>query len=390
MLGRCGCGVEEGGTLRCRVQRTCLRWEGTGQRRQRGRARLARCGSARGRRRAELRRGQHGVGALAVVEARRRRGLGCQLPLDESRVLVRCALLAKGGPEGGTTRKALRAWRSLSAEAARYGLESFGLPATKGLVAHVVHSELDRAQAAKSGSQGGATVGSSFRDGFLLLEDVGFPIDAHNFLVEAAARPSGPRVARPRSHAGSFPLGVYCQVEHVANGPPSAMRTIARSFVMTAATHCIRLNDSLNCVVRIGIGRRGGRQVLYHPVLPTIHVRHRGESAEMLERHRLSAGEAKFRSDGTRYLGYHVNSGRCALIDFGLHNTFKYIGILAKYHDDVYRYGTSTRKERRPRRCIASPCIVVVYRECILRYSMYCQLGASLYRRRHIYVLDLV
>ena len=34
---------------------------------------------------------------------------GCQLPLDESRVLVRCALLAKGGPEGGATRKALRA-----------------------------------------------------------------------------------------------------------------------------------------------------------------------------------------------------------------------------------------------------------------------------------------
>ena len=28
-----------------------------------------------------------------------------------------------------------------------------------------------------------------------------------------------------------------------------------------------------------------------------------------------------------------------------LDNTSKYIAILAKYHDDVYRYGTSTRKD---------------------------------------------
>ena len=28
-----------------------------------------------------------------------------------------------------------------------------------------------------------------------------------------------------------------------------------------------------------------------------------------------------------------------------LENTSKYIAILAKYHDDVYRYGTSTRKD---------------------------------------------
>ena len=34
----------------------------------------------------------------------------------------------------------------------------------------------------------------------------------------------GPRVARPRSRARSFPIGVYCQVEHVASGPPSALR----------------------------------------------------------------------------------------------------------------------------------------------------------------------
>lgn len=172
---------------------------------------------------------------------------GSQLPQSEARALVKCALLAKGGPEGGTTRKGLRAWRALRAEAARYGLEDCGLPASKGLVAHVVREELGRAMAVGSGSQGGATVGAAFRDGFLFLQEVGLPIEADGFLVEAAARPLGPRVARPRSHAGSFPIGVYCQMEHVASGPPSAMRTIARSLVMTAASHCVRLNDSLNC-----------------------------------------------------------------------------------------------------------------------------------------------
>lgn len=39
---------------------------------------------------------------------------------------ARCALLVKGGPDGAT-RKGLRAWRSLQAEAARYGLKYFGL-----------------------------------------------------------------------------------------------------------------------------------------------------------------------------------------------------------------------------------------------------------------------
>ena len=171
---------------------------------------------------------------------------GGQIPLDEARELVRCVFLVKGGPEGGTTHKGLRAWRSLQAEAARYGHEASGLPASKGLVAHVVRSELARAMAASSGSQGGRTVGTTFRDGFLFLEEVGLPIDAKGLLVEAASQQTGPRVARPRSHAGSFPIGVYCQVEHVASGPPSAMRTIARSIVMTAANHCVRLNDSLN------------------------------------------------------------------------------------------------------------------------------------------------
>ena len=110
-----------------------------------------------------------------------------------------------------------------------------------------MHTELARALHEGSGSQGGATVGSSFRDGFLFLQGVGLPIDARGLLVEAAARPTGPWVARPRSHVGSFPIGVYCQVEYTANGPPSALRTVAQSFVMTAESHCVRLNYSLNC-----------------------------------------------------------------------------------------------------------------------------------------------
>ena len=51
---------------------------------------------------------------------------GSQLPSEAAGAFARCALLVKGGPDG-TTRKGLRAWRSLRAEAARYGLEYFGL-----------------------------------------------------------------------------------------------------------------------------------------------------------------------------------------------------------------------------------------------------------------------
>ena len=65
----------------------------------------------------------------------------------------------------------------------------------------------------------------------MFLPEVGLPIDAKGLLVEAAARPTGPWVARPRSHVGSFPIGVYCQVEYTANGPPSALRTVAQSFI---------------------------------------------------------------------------------------------------------------------------------------------------------------
>ena len=43
-------------------------------------------------------------GVLAVVTAGE---AGSQLPLEAARALVRCALLVKGGPEGGTTRKGL-------------------------------------------------------------------------------------------------------------------------------------------------------------------------------------------------------------------------------------------------------------------------------------------
>ena len=96
----------------------------------------------------------------------------------------------------------------------------------------------------------------------------------------------------------------------------------------------------------------------------------------------------KFRPDGTRYLGYHVNSGRYALIDFGRYfrihcntNKIPRRRVSVRY---IHTQGTTTSSMYR----IALYCCCVLL--CILRYSMYCQLGASLYRRRHIYVLDLV
>ena len=159
------------------------------------------------------------------------------MPKGAAEDLLLAALLVKGGPDGGNTHKALRFWRLLVAEAARYGLPDDGLPASRALVAFIVRSEAVRATAAGVGSRGGATVGGTIRDGAILLMQIGLPIQADGLLVEAAAVRAGPRVAAPRSHAGSLPIGLQCQFEFVAGSQhPSVLRTMARAFLVAPSS----------------------------------------------------------------------------------------------------------------------------------------------------------
>jgi len=165
--------------------------------------------------------------------------------------LLRGYFLSKGGPEGGTTAKGMRFLRLLRANAARFGWEHEGLPCPAGRTAYVVRQEQDRATKAAAGSRGGATVGGTIRDGALFLEAGGLAVAAKGALVEAAAQPRGPRVAAPRSHAGSMPIGLQCQVEHVAAGERrSVLRTMARSLLISSLLPSCRLNDALNAEMR--------------------------------------------------------------------------------------------------------------------------------------------
>ena len=69
------------------------------------------------------------------------------------------------------------------------------------------------------------------REGFIFLETVaGMPFDTGSSLVEAAAinQHLPAEAARRTKHAASIPLGVSCQVEHVAAWP-SPHRRCARS-----------------------------------------------------------------------------------------------------------------------------------------------------------------
>ena len=124
---------------------------------------------------------------------------------------------------------------ALRAEAARYGLDSFGLPASKGLVAFVVHAETVRAQVAATGSQGGCTVGATFRDGFLFLEDIGLPVEARGTngkslpMVEAAV---------PMAVSVVMASAVALRWRVLRRWSCAASR--AKTTTMRASTHAIR------------------------------------------------------------------------------------------------------------------------------------------------------
>lgn len=163
--------------------------------------------------------------------------------------LVAAQVEAHAGPDGGNLAKAKRAWRLLCEHGKRTGLPMPQLlPAGPALVASVVLAEVERARSGSAGSQGGATVGPSAREGFLLLQQLGAPVSAEGPLVEAAsAAHVGDAIVRPRKHAGSLPLGIQCQLEHLASLKEwSVNRTLARAFLVTLFAQSIRMNDALN------------------------------------------------------------------------------------------------------------------------------------------------
>ncbi|KAL3896409.1 MAG: hypothetical protein SGPRY_013280, partial [Prymnesium sp.] len=181
--------------------------------------------------------------------------LGPEAPLQvlngEMRLsLAVAALKSRAGPEGENAKKAQHSWNLLVMERAlKLGLPyNSGLPAGAALVASIIRDESRRALARKKGSQGGATVGGSIADGFrFLAESCNLPISGmESAVVKAVAAPTALVFASCR-HAGSLPLVIQLQLEHLASSPArSVCRSIARSFLISSFIHLIRMNDALN------------------------------------------------------------------------------------------------------------------------------------------------
>jgi hypothetical protein len=116
----------------------------------------------------------------------------------ERNALVVAAISSKAGPEGQAAQ--LRSWRLLQQAAKAAGRKDFGLPCDRTLLAAIVKRGGNRAIAATTGSQGGATVAASIKAGFQALKEcLLFPIDTSSMLVQAAAAP--PPTADGSSHA---------------------------------------------------------------------------------------------------------------------------------------------------------------------------------------------
>ena len=97
-------------------------------------------------------------------------------------------------------------------------------------------------------------MGKTIAEGCKFLQAVAhLPVDADNLLVEAAATPmcmGGEPGGRAVHHAASLPLGVQCQLEHLAAAPRwSVARALARALLITAMAHGLRLNDALSASV---------------------------------------------------------------------------------------------------------------------------------------------
>ena len=171
---------------------------------------------------------------------------------EERKALVMAAISAKAGPEGQAAHQALRSWRLLQQAAKSAGRSAFGLPCGRALLAAIVKREGNRAVAAATGSQGGATVASSIKAGFEALKEcLLLPIDTSSMLVEAAAAPPPTADGSRRSvkQSASAPACVQLHFETLARLPRwSPLRVFVREVLCKAIVQHTRLNDALNAV----------------------------------------------------------------------------------------------------------------------------------------------
>lgn len=181
--------------------------------------------------------------------------------LTTRRALAQAVLERKAGPDGGAAKGACRAWRLLSEEAAKQSYAAVPLPTPPALAGAVLRRVVGAARAAGKGSQAGATVGPSVLAGMEWLEAAGIPVGASHPVARAAACAQvSDEIARPRRQAAAPPLGVRCQLEWLAALPGCAPAQFwARSLLVGAFAHNIRLNDALNATLWMEGGVITGR-----------------------------------------------------------------------------------------------------------------------------------
>ena len=163
---------------------------------------------------------------------------------------------SRAGPDGSACGKVRRFLEALYAASPENHL-----PATRLLVNRVVARESVRALTAATGSQGGATVAGSMRAGAVAAYNMGFPIEAVNLLVDAAAPPARKRTRERR--AGSIPIKWYCAFDHWARTmPPGVMRLWVRSILIVWLSSRLRLVDVLRAYIRPGGLTPDGKMII--------------------------------------------------------------------------------------------------------------------------------
>ena len=170
-----------------------------------------------------------------------------QCPSEEERQDAFIQLVrSRAGPDGSACGKVRRFLEALYAAAPENHL-----PATRLLVNRVITRESVRALTAATGSQGGASVAGSMRAGAVAAYNMGFPVEAVNLLVDAAAPPARKRARERR--AGSIPIKWYCAFDHWARTmPPGVERLWVRSILIAWLSSRLRLVDVLRAYIRPG------------------------------------------------------------------------------------------------------------------------------------------
>ena len=169
----------------------------------------------------------------------------CPDPTERESAL-RELFMSRAGPDGSACGKVRRFLEALyEASPADH------LPASRLLVNRVIVREGVRALTAAKGSQGGATVAGSMRAGAIAAYNMGFPIEAANLLVDAAAPPAKKRTRERR--AGSIPIKWYAAFDHWSRAlPPGHLRIWVRSLLIAWLSSRLRLVDVLRSYIRHG------------------------------------------------------------------------------------------------------------------------------------------